>query len=165
MQIREFIAASDSAAIERCFEELQDFSRIQDVRIPVGSLLSAEYLQTLVKRCELYRGQVFVADQKGEILGYVCVLSRVPCAEPADGLFEEAQIVDLIVTQRARGTGLGKRLLKAAEDFAAMQGATWLRVSVFAWNAAARSLYTKQGFSELEVTLEKQLRVQMPGEA
>jgi ribosomal protein S18 acetylase RimI-like enzyme len=98
-----------------------------------------------------------VAEQQGEVIGYVCVLSCVPSSEPADGLKEEAQIVDLVVTEKARGYGVGPSLLEAAEEFASAQGAKWLRVQVFAWNSSARSLYDKLGFSEFEVTLEKQL--------
>lgn len=157
MKVREFNMATDLLAVEHCMRELQEFSRARDHRLPEGSLVSAEYLQALLQRCEVHNGRILVAEQQGNVIGYVCVLSCVPSSEPADGLKEEAQIVDLVVTEKARGCGVGSSLLEAAEEFASTQGAKWLRVQVFAWNSNARSLYGNLGFSEFEVTLEKQL--------
>jgi GNAT superfamily N-acetyltransferase len=165
MQVREFNAATDRVAVEQCVSELQEFSRARDPRLPAGSSISTEYLESLFRRCHTHSGRLFVAEQEGQITGYVCVLSRVPTAEPADGLKDEAQVVDLVVTEEARGNGVGPRLLEAAEAFAVSRGAKCLRVQVFAWNSDALSFYKRVGFSEFEVTLEKQLASSESSEA
>jgi GNAT superfamily N-acetyltransferase len=127
--------------------------------LPSGTAISGEYLAKLLRQCEAYDGKIFIAEEAKEVIGYVCVLSRVPTEEAADGVAEEARLVDLVVTERARGKGVGSRLLEVAEAFAASTGAEWLRVQVFSWNQAARNLYEGNGFSEFEITMEKSLRV------
>jgi GNAT superfamily N-acetyltransferase len=165
MQLREFAPASDRQAVERCLEELQEFSRAHDGRMSSGTAISAEYVTRLLRQCAECRGRVFVAEAEGAIVGYVCVLAHAPAEEPADGLSSEAKVIDLVVTEAARGMGVGRRLLEAAESFARSEGAVWLRVQVFAWNQAARRLYANHGFSEFEVTLEKSLRGAKAGDA
>lgn len=159
MLVREFNPETDYLEVKACFEILQDFSRSYDDRLTPGKEISEWYLATLREHCEKYKGQIFVAEESGKIIGYVCVLSHVPCAEPADGLLYEAQVVDLVVLNVARGRGVGKALLQAGEEYAISKGANWLRVSVFTWNNQAISLYEKLGFSHQEITLEKKLLV------
>lgn len=157
MNIREFDPETDKVAVEECLAELQEFSRRHDERLPRGSAMAREYLERLHARCHLHSGKVFVAEVNAAVVGYICVLARVPSAEPADGVAEEAQIVDLVVRSHARGTGAGGSLINAAETYAQSQGAEWLRVGVFAWNSHAIEMYERLGFSKLEVTLERRL--------
>ena len=56
-----------------------------------------------------------------------------------------------------RGRGLGRALLRAAEDYAASQGATEIRLGVLAKNDAARRLYRDYGFEEYVVGMSKSL--------
>ena len=57
---------------------------------------------------------MLVAADDGAVAGYLCVLSRVPSDEPADGVAEEARVVDLFVVEAARGRGIARSLLDAA---------------------------------------------------
>ena len=60
-----------------------------------------------------------------------------------------AYVSDLWVSPRARGAGLGQRLLAAVRDEAAgAWGAGFLRLGVYADNTGARRFYERLGFTE-----------------
>ncbi len=115
------------------------------------------YLGDLLRKCALYDGKVFVAETSDGVVGYLCVLAKVPCAEPADGLAEQSEVVDLVVSDRARSAGVGTALLASAQAHAAAAGSSHLRVTVFARNASAKTFYEKSGFEPHEIVYEKPL--------
>jgi ribosomal protein S18 acetylase RimI-like enzyme len=100
---------------------------------------------------------VLVADANGELAGYVTILNRVQSDDLDDGDIEFGLIADLVVRQDFRGQGLGKDLMRAAENFAGENGVQWLRISVMAANQGARQLYASLGFDEIYIELEKEL--------
>jgi GNAT superfamily N-acetyltransferase len=55
-------------------------------------------------------------------------------------------VQDLIVTDRARGLGVGHRLLAAMAELAKARGCGYLRLSVEADNTRAQSFYLRGGF-------------------
>lgn len=63
-------------------------------------------------------------------------------------------IHDLIVHQNARGKGIGKLLLKAAENEALKRGACKLTLEVLEGNPIAQGLYRKFGFESYSLTEE-----------
>ena len=70
---------------------------------------------------------------------------------------EYGLVSDLVVTAKHRGRGVGRALLRAAEERARQAGADALRLSVKASNTAALSLYSVEGFEQSEIYLEKRL--------
>lgn len=80
-------------------------------------------------------------EEKRSILGYALVLFR----ENATA----ARLYSIAVDDAAKGKGVAKTLLDAAEDEARSRGARTLRLEVGADNEAARKLYDKQGYGEL----------------
>jgi len=62
---------------------------------------------------------------------------------------DEAEILTLATAPSARRQGLGRRLVEAAAETAALRGATRLFLEVADDNAAARALYTRAGFVEV----------------
>ena len=115
------------------------------------------YADLLLARCRQYSGKVMVAESGSEMLGYICVLARVPTEDPDDGDYDYALVSDIVVNQQHRGHGIGRALLAAAEDYARLQDAKWLRISVMARNAPAKALYEQYGFDPLYVEMEKSL--------
>jgi len=57
-----------------------------------------------------------------------------------------ARIYSVVVDPRARGLGLGHRLVQAAERHAAKAGRTQVSLEVRADNVAARALYDRRGY-------------------
>ncbi|MGH8171614.1 MAG: ribosomal protein S18-alanine N-acetyltransferase [Rhodanobacteraceae bacterium] len=81
---------------------------------------------------------VLVAVSGGEVVG-----SAVVFLHPRH---RSARLYSIAVSASARGLGVGKRLLEAAERMAGERGRDLMRLEVRNENAAARSLYEQQGY-------------------
>jgi GNAT superfamily N-acetyltransferase len=157
MRIREYDQDSDFAQLRDCVIELQNFERQIDPRLPSGENIVDEYVTQMRFRCRSCDGQILVADIDGDIAGYVTLLNRLQSDELHEGDTEYGLIADLVIREKHRGAGLGRKLMEAAEAAAKTYGVRWLRVSVMSANAAARKLYSSAGFSELYAEFEKDL--------
>lgn len=147
----------DRADIEACFFELQAFERsIYSNRADPASM-TAPYVDYLFGECASHDGAIFVAESEGDVVGFICVI----CKMPAGNLYELAQefayISDLVVRESQRGQGIGSQLMKRAEEYAIAHGATRLRIGVLAANEGAHALYRRLGFGEYGILLEKML--------
>ena len=78
-----------------------------------------------------------VAVTEGAVGGYVCLMS----------LFEEAQILDIVVAPDLRGQGIARALLEHAVTLAREKHAEIMTLEVRASNGAAIALYERFGFS------------------
>ena len=63
----------------------------------------------------------------------------------------------VVVVAEAAGSGVGRRLMVAAEDWARQQGCALITLEVFAANAVARSVYERLGYREQTLKLAKRL--------
>ena len=72
--------------------------------------------------------------------------------EPAG---DYAIVAELLVRQTFRRRGFARALLAHAEQYAASQGASDLRIGVLSDNTAARTLYLDFGFKPYLETLSK----------
>ena len=81
---------------------------------------------------------VLVHEEAGTLLGSAVVLYR-------NG-FRSARLYSLVVSSDARGRGIGRRLLQAAEEAAQRRGCTLLRLEVREDNEAAIALYRSSGY-------------------
>lgn len=87
---------------------------------------------------------IWVAETGGDghgIVGAVIVLTRRGAAV--------ARIYSLVVSPQARGQGLGRRLVEAAEQGARHDGYAALSLEVREDNAVARALYADLGYAEV----------------
>ena len=155
-RIRDFDVQTDREALVACVAGLQDYERTLDADLPPGAPIAPRYVDAMLQRCRAYRGRILVAEEADRILGFMCVLGRVPEAQ-AGRARSHAMVGELYLDPVWRGQGIGTRLLTAAEAHARACGATRLRVQVLAGNAVARSLYLAAGFSERLIELEKRL--------
>jgi hypothetical protein len=62
--------------------ELQEFERTIEPALPAGAAMADAYLTYILERCREYRGQVFVAEIAGKVVGFVSIWARVPPTEP-----------------------------------------------------------------------------------
>jgi GNAT superfamily N-acetyltransferase len=63
------------------------------------------------------------------------------------------EVVSLVVAQRARGEGIGRQLMRAAEQLASNRGFDTIRVAVMAGNDRAGEFYGSLGYSPAEHVL------------
>ncbi|KQY58139.1 hypothetical protein ASD11_00240 [Aeromicrobium sp. Root495] len=85
-------------------------------------------------------GALLLALSRDDVLGCVGVRTLQPGT---------AEVKRLWVREDARGSGLGRRLLQAAEESAARTGSTLLRLDTHASLAAARRHYDRSGYREV----------------
>lgn len=155
--LRDYDARGDREEVIRCVAALQDFERRLEPALPPGERIARRYVEAMLQRCSAYEGRVFVAEAQAAIVGFVCVLARVPEASTDAYARPHAAIGELFVEPAHRGTGVGRRLLARAETHARVRGADRLRVQVLAANDGARDLYHDFGFRDRLVELEKPL--------
>ncbi len=120
-KLREFCKGDEKhiAALENeCFSEPWSES----------SILSAENTGT----------RFFVCEFSGVVLGYGGVKT----------VADEAYVTNIAVTEKHRGLGIGRMLVKSLCDAAKEDGAGFISLEVRASNSAAISLYEAEGFKE-----------------
>src|ERR1700694_3061425 len=127
--IREF-QPDDRRQVEECIAELQDFSKRLYSKMAQGQTVAAKYLEHLLARCGEWNGEIFVAEIDSRVVGMACVYAKIKSKEPDEEEYEYAYISDLVVLPDYRGTGIGRVLLRRAEDYAKHREATLLRINV-----------------------------------
>jgi GNAT superfamily N-acetyltransferase len=122
-------SASDAPAIAALFT---------DEGYPAaGSALGAR-----IERFAAAAGQVIVAEDAGEILGFVAV-HVMPRFEHDDTI---ARVLALVVDAGARGRGVGHDLMAAADQIARDAGAAFIEVTAAHHRPDARHLYEAMGY-------------------
>jgi ribosomal protein S18 acetylase RimI-like enzyme len=154
--IRDYDPARDRDAVRACFAELQDVERGLEPWLPPGAAVAEAYLDFMFARCAEWEGGVFVAEEEGAVVGFICVWARVPPDDPSEQR-SCAHVSDLVVLPAWRGRGIGGALLARGETYARAHGAERLRIGVMARNEGARRLYLTSGFREVYVLLTKPL--------
>lgn len=90
--------------------------------------------------------EALVAERDGQPLGLSLYFASFSSWTGKRGVY----LQDIYVDPRARGTGLGKRLLAETAQRAALQGAVFMRLAVDKDNQAARDFYRNAGMIHAE---------------
>lgn len=91
---------------------------------------------------EAGRGEVLVAAGDGSLLGAIAVELTAPIHHP----YPVGHISALVVAETARGRGIGRDLLTAAEGFARQRGCRSMVVTSAERRADAHAFYTALGW-------------------
>ncbi|MDD5103770.1 MAG: GNAT family N-acetyltransferase [Candidatus Peribacteraceae bacterium] len=126
-----------------------------------GSDFDAEaYVKKTLKKVQEEHGAIFVAKTDGEISG--CIIGCIPEPSDADMLesypVKEGSILELIVAEKSRGSGLGSELMKVMEEYFLKCGCKFSRVACFAPNADAHIFYKKYGYGDRNIDMLKRLK-------
>jgi ribosomal protein S18 acetylase RimI-like enzyme len=154
--IRAYDPATDYPALRACFFELQSWERQFEPSMPTPEEATDPYLTDMLARCTATSGQVFVAQQDGAIIGFVCLMARVD-PDLDDSLEPYSYISDLVVRAAYRDRGIGRRLMAAAEAAARAAQTKRLKVGVLVANRRAFDFYRAGGFREYSIQLVKDL--------
>jgi GNAT superfamily N-acetyltransferase len=155
--IRELDPARASDVLSGLVIALQTYERQWDPGMPEGPAMVRRYLSLLLERCRKWDGKIFVAEEDGDVVGFVCVWARVPCEEPDEDPSDYAFISDLVVDADHRQHGVGSALMSAAEEYARARGGRRIRLHVLARNEVARRFYRSMNYQDREIELEKTL--------
>jgi ribosomal-protein-alanine acetyltransferase len=105
-----------------------------------NSVFTSDRMSARQLRHHLHNGSaaVLVAVRNREIVGSAVLFLHAG--------HHSARLYSIAVSARARGTGVGKVLLAAAECVAAERGRDLMRLEVRKENKAARTLYERHGY-------------------
>ncbi|MCY9183575.1 GNAT family N-acetyltransferase [Bacillus sp. FSL L8-0222] len=135
MNIRQALPA-DAAAIAPLFNQYREFYK------QASDLEGAEAF--LKARLEKEESVIFIAEENGEFIGF----TQLYPAFSSVAMKRIYILNDLFVASSVRKKGVGRRLLSAAKDYAAENGAKCLKLQTEHHNRAARSLYEQNGYEE-----------------
>ena len=130
---------TDKPAIERLFEEML---------ASVGDGETEGYENGYLDKFFGGGDVIYVAVSHGEVVGYVSVELHPDCV----------YIDDISVTEKYRGMGIGTKLIKFAERYAAHSSVPAAALHVERSNTSARYLYQRLGYA---VTDEDESRFRM----
>jgi ribosomal protein S18 acetylase RimI-like enzyme len=155
--IRDF-RAGDETGVLAVLHDLQAHEyEIYDRSRPPADM-GPWYIAELIQETGEGRGRILVAEGNGTILGYASLRTCLSSEGEKDEIpYTYAHVDDLAVLASARSKGVGAALLDSCEELARAAGQGWLRLGVLAANDRARTFYTRQGYGELSLTLEKKL--------
>ena len=107
------------------------------------------YFDYVVSECREHSGKIFLAIRGLHVVGMVvCKIFQgggeyeLTTSCPKIGF-----ISDLVVTEQSRGQGIGKKLLRRAEEYFCEQKCQYTQLEVFEPNKKAFDLYKKLGFT------------------
>ncbi len=121
-----------------------DLETMQRLMIELGYSVELAELSNNIREIYKKGSEIFVAEKNGEVVGSVCVMID---ARLAEGVY--AEIVSLIVSEKAQGKGIGKKLVNEAEVWAG-ERVNKIRVRANEIRNSAHAFYKKQGFEEIK---------------
>ena len=138
--------------IYRAYTDL-DAPALVRLMAQLGYEHSETTLASNVRAVRQQGGEVFVAEMAGNVLGCVSAIIDVRLAEGVKG-----EIVSLVVSEEARGHGIGKGLVLEAQQWLAGK-VTVLRVRVNALREQSHLFYESLGYrkDKTQVVLTKRI--------
>jgi ribosomal protein S18 acetylase RimI-like enzyme len=146
---------ADFAAIRDLFDELDRFHAAAEprlLRVPPAPVFSRDRLAELIA-CETCF--LAVAELPGEVAGFVS--ASIQGADLMGVHRPWCDIDDLMVKSGRRHVGIGKALMRSAEDWARTKGLADVRLNVWEFNDGARAFYARLSYRTLSRQLHKAL--------
>lgn len=78
MVVREYDRHTDFGGVRARLVELQEFERQIDSRRPTGEEIADIYISDALSKCAEHHGRIFIAEDEGDVAGYVTVLANRP---------------------------------------------------------------------------------------
>ena len=115
--------------------------------------VAAERLATARRRDE----SLFVALRGDALCGLARLLLRDTPPEPALAPRRRGYLDELVVARAARRSGVGRRLVQSASEWAAGRGAEELLLTVWSENRIGQRFYRSLGFAPISAVLGRPL--------
>ena len=98
----------------------------------------------------------FVAEESGLLVGFV----NVSIVTESHSLLQPmrfGRVGSVVITEHKRGQGIGRELMKLAQDWVSRRGGVEVRLSVWAFNSHALHVYEELGYEIRSFFLVKRL--------
>lgn len=121
---------------------------------PDGSDRDASYWRGFIGKDD---AAVLVAEEEDFLIGAVAVF--VSSSVPHSFLTSRPRghIATIVITERYRDRGIGRKLMAAAEEYAKGKGAQDIKLEVMAFNTGAMDFYRDLGYENFSHRLSKSL--------
>ena len=100
---------------------------------------------------------LFVAEAGGRVAGQILVIDSVSMDDPIYRPRRYLEVDELAVLTPYRRQGVGQRLMRAAEQFAAERGITTIELNVWEGNLQALSFYERLGYRTIRRRMARDL--------
>ena len=144
----------DLDAVDRLYREIHDAE--------ASGLITTGWIREIypvraTAEAALSRNDLFVLEDAGHILGSG-IINQVQ-VDVYEGAPWKHKVPDdrvcvlhtLVISPAARGKGYGRVFIRFYEDYALQHGCTELRIDTNERNLAARAMYSKYGYQEINI--------------
>jgi GNAT superfamily N-acetyltransferase len=101
--------------------------------------------------------EIFIAEANQKPVGFAEVYIREDRPDPARVCRRYGHLQSLLVTEKSRKKGTGKKLVGAAETWAKQKGATEMQLDIWEFPEGPLDFYQNLGYRTLRRTLTRQL--------
>lgn len=155
----------DQAEVIRLLANLQDHvARIDPFhRLRRKDEFNAKRYFLNLQKVIIKSGRIFLAEQNEQVVGLVAAAvtsTTLSDLEVRPGLGYSGRVFELIVDKEVRGLGVGKKLVKAAEQFLREKKCGIIFIGCFATNTKTLEFYRSQGYVERSIEFAKRIRAE-----
>ncbi len=158
MRVREYGEADRPALVEQ-FQALNQYEDLISGDRGTDRPGAIDSLDTALRRVRDSSGSALVTEHQGQVVGLLFVVIEADAVFARAELRQHAHVAEFFVRDAARGAGVGRALLGAAEQFTAARGLTRLTVDVLSDNSDALAAYARLGFTAYSSSLSKPVQV------
>ena len=117
------------------------------------------FTDKMLEEVKANNGDIFVAEVRGEIVGFIANIVEKLSPQDKKTVIQTkpGRVIELYVKDIYQKRGIGKRLIKAAEEALISKGCDVVKVGVFAPNKNAHNFYNNLGYIVREIDLIKKL--------
>lgn len=158
VKVREARLPEERGTLEAFVLALNVYEHAFEPNRRTDAAVGPDYYSVLTKFVAEHDGRIFVAEGSGgQVVGWTLTIVD----EEPNFVREEGRryglIAELFVTEHARGAGVGRALVQAAEDDFRARDIKIAMIGVMAGNARARAAYEAWGFKPNSSRLRKYL--------
>ena len=140
----------DVNAINRLFTEFYAYNATQQPKYYVAFEENGKYPNTVI---DSQNGDIIVALVNDEIVGFIHLEEDKTMPYPSVVAHRFACIVDFIVTEQHRRTGIGHMLLEEAKTWARLRQLEYLELMALENNDFGRRFYEREKFLAVSQTM------------
>lgn len=118
-----------------------------------------KYLAALFKKMKPHQGKMYVALEKGRMVGFVAgMVDEQSITDAIDmGKQRYGSVLELFVEKKYRNTGMGEKLLTAMEAYLRKKKCTVIVIEVLASNKNAYQFYKHLNYKDWTINVMKKI--------
>ena len=112
-----------------------------------------------MRKVKEQEGKIYLAVEDENVIGLI--IGIVEIKDEIDKITNDCaktgNIIELVVRENARGTGIGKSLLKKIEEYFKSINCVRMNIEVFGPNKKAHTFYSKNGYIDRDIIMSKKI--------